>query len=127
MQKNRPACHACALCRVSNVALNSNEFTYALSAMRGGYFYVFYEKGPAGTRYWDLYVVNHDGTLLQIMQRNIAVGGSWIATPQPQMVCSTSSHQAHRPTYFVIEEPEKCDTVWFAFSEHPWRGQFRER
>jgi hypothetical protein len=101
--------------QITGVKLANNE-KYALRALRQGYLYLFYEKGKQGANYWQCYSVAADGSLwLQTTPENPA------AISEPD--CRSGSHVATNVEFLSIESPDKCGSVWFAFSQYPWDSE----
>ena len=98
--------------RVKDVALDSKQYQYGLRTLRGGFVYLFYEKGARGKNYWEVYAVSHDGHLT-----------SFVASPEPpeSIFCENNKHNVPRTAYICIESPEKCGKVWIAFTQRLWR------
>ena len=99
--------------RVKDVALDRSQYDYALRTLRGGFFYLFYEKGARGNNYWEVYSVAPEGRLMKQPD-------TLAARAIPDANCARQSHLAARTNYICIDHPEKCGTVWVAFSEHKW-------
>lgn len=104
--------------RVTDVTLTQSQ--YALRVLRQGFVYLFYEKGKYGKNYWETYSVAPDGSLWKQLDANAARATSEVPS------CSRDGHSAYRTRYLVIEKPEKCGTVWMAFSEHKWAQTTRD-
>lgn len=100
--------------RIKSVIIDKRQYDYALRATRAGYIYLFYESGPLGANYWELFVVNEDGT----MKRQPSHGTT--IHPQAGANCGSNGHNALRVQYLVIEKPEQCGTVWVCYSQHFW-------
>ncbi len=100
--------------RVAGVSLDAKHAKYALRVLRQGFYYVFYEQGPDGENYWESYSVDPKGQLWHM--------------PFPEMVrvmekegsCSRKFHLPMVTQFITIRSPEKCGTVWLAFSGHKW-------
>ncbi len=100
--------------RVTGIPLDTENAKYALRVLRQGFYYVFYEEGPDGKNYWESYSVDPKGHLWHM--------------PFPEMVrvmdkegsCRRKFHLPMVTQFITIRSPEKCGTVWFAFSGHKW-------
>lgn len=95
---------------VTSVALT--EHNYGLRTLREGWLYLFYTKGPRGKNYWEAYRVTEDGRLWKQAMPLPAV-------PVTHPACAKSGH-AVPMDIIAIEQPETCDKVYLAFSEHAW-------
>ncbi|MFP1755450.1 T6SS effector BTH_I2691 family protein [Lonsdalea quercina] len=105
--------------KITSVPLANKEH-YALRVLRQGYLYVFYEKGAAGTQYWQCYSVAENGSLwLQSVPTN--------PLPVKEPDCRSGEHVKQNVEFMCIEMPEKCNAVWFAFSQYPWSQETLER
>jgi hypothetical protein len=102
--------------RVKDVALDPKQYQYALRTLRGGFVYLFYAKGPRGSNYWEAYSVAPAGKLFKQIDALAPI-------PRADASCSSQGHISARPSYICIEQPEKCGTVWIAFSEHKWSAE----
>ncbi|WP_322044139.1 T6SS effector BTH_I2691 family protein [Paraburkholderia sp. J67] len=109
---NAPALGPFSADKVKQVSIGENK--YALRQLRQGFVYLFYEKGPRGNHYWEVYAVAADGTLTRQLDPAAAK-----PVDEPQ-ACSRSGHSALRLLYVVIEKPQECGKVWFAFAERAW-------
>lgn len=106
--------------RVKDVPLDSEQYKYVTRTLRMGFLYLFYEKGPQGANYWEVYSVTADGMLWRCDDADSA-------RLQPAMKCANQGHNGLRMHYIVIEKPEQCGKVWLAYSEHKWSAQTRAR
>jgi len=106
--------------RVKDVALDGEKYKYVARTLRMGFLYVFYESGPQGANYWEVYSVTAEGTLWRCDDADSA-------RLEPSMKCANQGHNPLRMHYIVIEKPEQCGKVWLAYSEHKWSPQTRER
>ncbi|MFY0478153.1 T6SS effector BTH_I2691 family protein [Achromobacter marplatensis] len=106
--------------RVTGVELDASRYKYVTRTLRQGFLYLFYEKGPQGANYWEVYSVTADGTLWRCDDADSA-------RLEPSMKCASQGHNPLRMHYIVIEKPEQCGTVWLAYSEHKWSPQTRAR
>lgn len=98
--------------KVTDVQLSHHRYT--LRTLRQGFVYVFYEKSARGLRnFWEIYSVTSAGTLWK--QLSIMAVQPILDEPS----CSGSGHNIPA-SVITIEKPEKCGTVWIAFSEHIW-------
>jgi len=104
--------------RVTDIALDAHH--YGLRTLREGWVYLFYEAGPRGNRYWEVFKVTPDGRL-------------WKQTlPLPRMpithpACAQRAIAVPMDV-IAIERPEKCtDRVFVAFSEHAWHKEVFDR
>ncbi len=98
--------------KVTDVKLGLHK--YALRILRQGFVYLYYEKHARGSQIkWEAYSVSQTGHLWK--QTSIDA-----IEPKPtNSACFRSGHNI--PTsVLAIEKPEKCGTVWMAFSEHAW-------
>ena len=107
--------------KVTDIALGS-DFKYVLRALRSGFLYLFYGKGPRGHNYWDCYTVYSDGSM--ILQPDPA-SAQPAATSTP--VCTRNGHSIQGLYFLTIEKPEQCGKVWMAFSEHKWSEKTLKR
>lgn len=104
--------------RVTDVVLEHHH--YGLRTLREGWIYLFYEAGPRGKRYWEVYKVTPDGLL-------------WKQTLPLPRVPITHPACAQRAIavpmeLIAIENPEKCTgRVFIAFSEHTWHKEVFDR
>jgi len=104
--------------RVTDVALDAHH--YGLRTLREGWVYLFYEVGPRGNRYWEVYKVTPDGRL-------------WKQTLPLPRVPVTDPACAQRAIsvsmdLIAIEHPEKCTgRVFVAFSEYAWNKKVFDR
>ena len=99
--------------RVKDVAVDAKQYQYALRTMRSGFMYLFFEKGVRGIGYWETYSISPEGALFK--QADTAT-----AQPKTDASCARQGHIPVRTSFVCIESPEKCGTVWIAFSEHKW-------
>lgn len=100
--------------KFTDVPIHPLYFSYALRALRSGYFYLFYEKGPRGANYWEVFSVGDDGSLYK-------QASEYTAQPAPEtQSCSRMTHRRQRLHYICIEFPEKCGHVYLAFAEAKW-------
>lgn len=95
-------------------------YKYGLRVARQGYFYVLYESGAKGKWQWDVYVVHGDGCM------RLQPSAMATEAPKSKLSCETAGHQVARTHYFVIPDPEHCEQVWMAFSEHKWSAKTLE-
>lgn len=102
--------------RVTDVKLDTARYKYAVRTLRQGFLYLFYERGPQGANYWEVYSVTADGTLWRCDDTDSA-------RLEPTMKCANQGHNPLRMHYIVIEKPEQCGKVWLAYSEHKWSPQ----
>lgn len=106
--------------RVKDVAINANNYRYAVRTLRKGFLYVFFEKGALGANYWEAYTVTENGELWKADSAQAVQSAT-------RKACSSQGHNALRLQYFVIEQPEHCGKVWVAYSEHKWGEKTLER
>lgn len=104
--------------RVTDVALDAHH--YGLRTLRKGWVYLFYEVGPRGSRYWEVYKVTEDGRLWK----------QSLPLPQEPITDPACAQRAIvvPMDLIAIERPEKCNgRVFVAFSEHAWHKEVFER
>lgn len=100
---------------ITDVALARSS--YGVRIMREGWLYLFYEKGARGVNYWEAYAISQKG---RFRKCPMPLAVSALNPPTPD-ACDTSA-SPNRSDIIVIERPEKCGTVWVAFSEFQWHA-----
>src|SRR5471030_743438 len=89
------------------------EHHYGLRTLREGWVYLFYNVGPRGSNYWEVYFVSEDGRL---WQQKLPLPGIPLTDP----ACAKKSI-AVPMDIIAIEKPDACTSrVYIAFSEHEW-------
>ncbi|MFM0158913.1 hypothetical protein P0D75_11410 [Paraburkholderia sediminicola] len=97
--------------KVTDVSIK--EHHYGLRTLREGWVYLFYDIGPRGSNYWEVYFVSEDGRLWQ-QKLPLAI------VPLTDPACAQKSI-AVPMDIIAIEKPEECTKrVYIAFSEHAW-------
>lgn len=99
---------------VQEVDLDPAHFKYGLRVIRPGFIYLFYEQGPEGKNYWEVYSVDPNGTLHLMASPAFAFA---LTVPYS---CSRKHHHSIATEFLTIRSPEECGKIWLAFSEHKW-------
>lgn len=99
------------------------DYHYALRTLRSGFLYLFYDKHPQlGKNQWECYSVMRNGCLSKQADAKSAL------QPNDTMACvRDKKHSPALVHYLVVEQPEKCGTVWLAYSEHKWSDDTLKR
>ncbi len=99
---------------VQGVDLDPAHFKYGLRVIRPGFIYLFYEQGPEGKNYWEVYSVDPNGTLHLMASPAFAFA---LTVPYS---CSRKHHHSIATEFLTIRSPDECGKIWLAFSEHKW-------
>lgn len=100
------------------VDVKAAGYDYALRIVRAGYLYAFFEKGPRGKDYYELYAVDAQGRLWYQVQPY---------AEHATTCCQRVGEDTGRQEFLVIEHPEKCGKVWLAYSQHKWTPEVMDR
>ncbi|MGS1001626.1 T6SS effector BTH_I2691 family protein [Burkholderia glumae] len=98
---------------MTDIALQEHQ--YGLRTLREGWLFVFYERGARGRDYWQAYRVTPDGRL---WKQDLPLPRE----PRTDPAC-VQTGVALQMDIITVEQPQKCGTVWLAFSEHAWHDE----
>lgn len=97
----------------------SDQSQLALRVMNKGYLYVLLQTAPFEDIIWQVYSVDENGGFWR--QSNCTTHGPASIKEDSKLIgCTANTHQSSDVAYITIEQPEKYQTAWLAFSPFKW-------
>lgn len=93
--------------------IHLKEMRYALRTLREGYVYLYLPIPDSSQWRWMRYMVSPQGML-----REVPIAQSGPQKPA-EIVCHREGHNV-RAAIIALDQPEKIDTAYIAYSEHWW-------